>query len=73
MADCECLQRCPFFNDAMAKMPTIASFFKEKLCKGDFDQCARYMVFKAKGREAVPVDLFPDQVVRARELLAAKA
>ena len=73
MADCECLPRCPFFNDKMAKMPTIAGFFKQKLCKGDFAQCARYRVFKGKGRESVPTDLYPDQVERAEALLAGKA
>ena len=69
MPDCECLTRCPFFNDKMANMPTIATFYKERLCKDEFSGCARFMVFKAKGREAVPADLFPDNVDRAKALL----
>lgn len=72
MPDCECLQRCPFFNDKMPNMPTIANLYKQRLCKGDFAKCARYMVFKGKGREQVPGDLFPDHVVRAKQILEAK-
>jgi hypothetical protein len=72
MPACECLPRCPFFNDKMANMPTIANFYKERLCNGEFETCARYVVFRAKGREAVPADLFPDQTARAKALLEAK-
>ncbi len=72
MSDCECLRRCPFFSNKMARMPTIASFYQAKLCKGgNFQSCARYMVFAAKLE--VPSDLFPDQVERAKTLIAGKS
>ncbi len=69
MSDCECVPCCPFFNDKMTKMPTIAGFFKKQLCRGDFTACARYMIFRAK--KPMPDDLYPDQVERAKGLLAA--
>ena len=64
MTDCICLSRCPFFNDKMAKMPTIASFYKKQLCKNDFSKCARFMVVSANLKP--PADLYPDQVEAAK-------
>ncbi len=69
MAECECLPKCPFFNDRMQKMPALSEIMKNKYCLGDNTNCARYMVFKAKGSSAVPEDLFPSQAERARTFL----
>ena len=66
---CECLPRCSFFHDKMANMPRMAEVYKKKFCLGDNTHCARFMVFKARGREAVPADLFPNERKRAQELL----
>lgn len=71
MADCECLPRCIFFNDKMANRPATAEIMKTQYCKTDQSQCARFVVFKAKGGAAVPPDLFPNQLDRARAFLAA--
>jgi hypothetical protein len=70
MADCECLGGCIFFNDRMANMPALADVMKKKYCKGDFANCARFMVFKKFGKTAVPLDLFPNQADRAKALMA---
>jgi hypothetical protein len=43
--------------------------FKKAFCRGDNSSCARYMIFVSLGREAVPLDLFPNQVDRALEIL----
>lgn len=72
MPDCECLSKCPFFNDKMADMPSTAGIYKKRYCQGDFGQCARYRVFRALGREAVPADLFPNQGKRADQILQAQ-
>ena len=69
MAGCEMLERCIFFNDKMANMPTTAAIMKKKYCLGDNTKCARYIVCKAKGREAVPPDLTPAQMDRATDIL----
>ena len=68
MAVCEMTERCPFFNDRMANMPTIAHFYKGKYCRGTFQECARFQVSKAKGG-VVPIDLFPNQLDRIAELV----
>ena len=70
MADCECSGgRDPFFNDQMENMPGLSTMYKRSYCRNDYASCARYMIFKAKGKPAVPPDLFPNQKDRAKELL----
>ena len=70
MADCECLVKCPFFHNSMAKMPAAAELTKRRLCRSDFTQCARYQVFSVRGRSGVPSDLYPDDRARAEEILS---
>ncbi len=69
MADCELLKKCPFFNDKMEDMPTIAEQMKNRYCRSDNSRCARYMVFKAMGREKVPTNLTPNQFARALKII----
>jgi hypothetical protein len=72
MADCECLAGCLFFNNKMKDNGGIGSMFKQKYCLGDNADCARYMVFKKFGKQRVPVNLYPNMVDRALEILAGK-
>ncbi|NLW56303.1 MAG: hypothetical protein GX050_06775 [Firmicutes bacterium] len=69
MADCPLIAGCPFFNDRMKNMPAMAGIYKRNYCQGDNSRCARYMIFKARGREHVPSDLFPNQFERAERIL----
>jgi len=69
MPDCECLPRCPFFNDRMADMPAMANMMKHKYCQGDFSTCARHQVLKALGSSHVPPDLFPNMTSRAEAII----
>jgi hypothetical protein len=43
---------------------------KKKYCRGSWEGCARYMVLRAKGKAAVPQDLFPGQKDKAEALIA---
>ena len=70
MAECEKLNECPFFNDKLANMPTIADMMKEKYCHDEKEECARYMVAIKLGKEKVPADLFPNMKERALSLIA---
>ena len=70
MADCELLAGCIFFNDKMKDLPAATDFLKNKYCRGDNSECARYTVFKALGRERVPSDLFPNDISRANQLIS---
>jgi hypothetical protein len=73
MADCECLVGCPFFNGRMAHKPATSEMYKKVYCRGSDIQCARYIVFSALGRDAVPIDLFPNQVDRAYDVINASS
>lgn len=72
MKDCEMLEKCIFFNNKMANMPSTAEVIKLRYCKGESAECARFMVCKALGREKVPAELFPNQVDMAGKIIAAK-
>jgi hypothetical protein len=65
---CEFLEKCPFFNDIMANMPSLAEMMKDKYCRDDFISCARYQV-RIKGK-TVPQDLYPNQAERVKDILA---
>lgn len=69
MPSCEYLAGCPFFNERLAHMPRPAALYKALYCRGNQEICARHIIAKALGREAVPADLFPNQESAAREIL----
>lgn len=72
MADCELLAGCLFFNDKMKVNKTIGSIYKKHYCLKDNTTCARYMVFKKLGKEAIPTNLLPNMVDQANEILSKK-
>jgi hypothetical protein len=72
MADCILIEKCIFFNDKMANVPTASFLMKKKYCQGDSSKCARFMVFSALGREKVPPDLFPNDEQKAKSIIEKK-
>ncbi len=72
MADCDCLAGCPFFNDKMGGAPALATLYKKQFCRGQFESCARHIVFKALGKPGVPGDLFPNQIEIARKIVGTQ-
>ena len=71
MAMCECLGGCLFYNDKMKNKDSLAAIYKKKYCEGDNKQCARYTVFKKCGKAAVPSDLFPNMMDKAKKIIAS--
>ena len=71
MAECECLAKCPFFNDKMANRPATAMLMKKQYCLGDNKNCARHMIFRTIGGQFVPADLFPGETARVPGVIAA--
>ena len=49
---------------------TVQDVMRKKYCRGDFANCARYIVCMALGREHVPPTLVPSQIERARDIIA---
>ena len=72
MAECECIQGCPFFNDKMKDTEGLGAMYRKKYCLGDNTDCARHMVFKALGKSSVPLDLYPNQLEKAQNIIAGK-
>ena len=70
MTKCECVDGCPFFNDRMNNMPRLAEQYKKNYCLGNFENCARYKVFKNLDKDRVPSDLFPNQHEKAEKILS---
>jgi hypothetical protein len=61
MRSCELCDTCIFFNDKMPDMPAVAGYLKDKYCRGRFETCARFQVYKEFGRKNVPDGLFPHE------------
>ena len=72
MATCEFLSACPFFNDHMANKPATAELYKQHYCREEPQECARLIVRRACGKEAVPADLLPNAKERALEIVAKR-
>jgi len=70
MAKCEYTEICAFFNEGMADRPAIANMMKKKYCARNPSACARYMVLKTVGKDRVPVDLVPNNVDMAQNIIA---
>lgn len=73
VGQCELLERCKFFHDKLPNMPDYADLLKELYCLDDYAECARFSVYVQFGIEAVPVDLFPNETFKAKELIAVLA
>lgn len=54
-------------------MDALAESIKDHYCLKNFSGCARHLVFKALGRENVPIDLYPTEVERARRIIEGAA
>ncbi len=69
MSECGHFSRCTFFEDRMSKMPGMAEMLKGRYCQGEFGECARHRVTEEFGIDAVPSDLFPNQLDVAEQIL----
>jgi diadenosine tetraphosphate (Ap4A) HIT family hydrolase len=71
MTNCESIGGCPFFNDKLPNMPSLSAYLKVQYCQDKFGDCARYRVRQALGGGKVPSDLFPNESIRAGNLISA--
>ena len=58
---CDLTSSCDFFNST-AEVSLRAEYLKGKYCRGDFGECARYIIHYAYGKEKVPRNLYPDDL-----------
>jgi hypothetical protein len=69
MSRCDLLEGCIFFNDKMHDYPFAADQMKQQYCMEGSEDCARFTVREALGKERVPVDLFPHDIERAQRIV----
>jgi hypothetical protein len=70
MGECEFIDKCPFFNGALKGDEAKIEAMKDKYCRNNNLNCARYMVANSIGKEKMPPDLFPDEKERAYQRIA---
>jgi diadenosine tetraphosphate (Ap4A) HIT family hydrolase len=71
MTDCEVIAGCPFFNDKLPNMPSLSAWLKIQYCQSKYPECARYRVRQALGGGKVPSDLFPNESIRAENIITS--
>lgn len=70
MAQCEKLEKCPFYQGKMDINHGLGRMYKEKYCEGDKTTCARYMVATQVGPEFVTLNLYPNMNSQAEKIIA---
>jgi len=70
MSECVYVSQCTFLDERMSRMPAMAELLRHHYCAGEPAGCARFKVADEFGRDAVPSDLFPNQMDVAEELLS---
>lgn len=68
---CELRMTCPLFNEHMQATPSARAMYRVRYCNGDHAACARYVVYLSLGRENIPGDLYPNDHLRAMDLVRA--
>jgi hypothetical protein len=70
MPKCDLAQGCFFTMDFSNNMPSRLAQIKRNYCNHNYDQCARFKIFKALGYEKVPNDLDPVDVEQAEMIIS---
>lgn len=67
--ECELCSSCSFCRKSMGELNGTLKYVRSKYCKKNSEDCARYIVYKALGRDRVPDDLFPGEKERAFKII----
>ena len=72
MAECKIAKSCPFYTGKDASQPAaVTNWLRTHYCRGNFAMCARHTVHEVMGMEYIPADLFPNEQVRAHEIVSS--
>ena len=69
MSECLLLKECRFFNDIIENIPSVSESLKNEYCLGDHTTCARFLIFKAIGKEYLPDEVFPHEAQKAAKII----
>jgi len=70
MNECEFIKKCPFFLGELAEKPVETEELKDKYCRNNNLNCARYMISQAAGEAKIPENLYPDEKTIAYQVIA---
>ncbi len=70
MAQCEKLEKCPFYQGYMDMEVGLGAMYKKKYCESDKMSCARYQIVTALGPEFVNNSIYPNMNALANKLIA---
>ncbi len=70
MGECEFFKGCTFFQENPVEKPDKIEELKEKYCRNNSLNCARYMIAQAVGKEKIPPHLSPDEKTIAYQIIA---
>lgn len=71
--NCALTRACPYFNGQADITNEVLVMYRARYCKGSTADCARYLVFTALGREAVPAELHPNDKLKALAIVRQAA
>jgi hypothetical protein len=71
MIQCEFIKKCTFFADEMSDRPAYAAVIRKNYCESNPLSCARYLVWTKLGADKVPSSLWPNQMEKAKSLIAS--
>lgn len=69
MPICPCLKTCPFYNDRLSVSPITSRELKIKHCRNDNLSCSRLLVARFLGVNSVPLNLLPNEMYKAEEII----
>ncbi len=69
MAQCEKLEKCPFYQGKMSMESGLGAMYKRKYCEGDKTACARYKVATTLGPDFVTNNLYPNMDDLAKKII----
>jgi hypothetical protein len=65
---CEFTGSCDFFRGMLPHLPAMVDVYRRKYCEGDRNGCARFHFMQIFGTPELPMDLFPADTERVRQL-----
>ncbi len=70
METCEFLDSCPFYLGTIVVKEADTETLKDEYCRKSPLRCARHMIAVSLGEDKIPEDLYPDEKMKAYEIIA---
>ncbi len=71
MAECKIAKNCPLYcSQTNSQTAAISKWLQSQYCRGNYAMCARHTVHEAMGLEFIPADLFPNELIRAHQIVS---